>query len=622
MKKIKRWNSGFIRHAFRRSRSAVERLEDRILLSAEPLVQFNRVDGEQPLAVENMEYGAQKKVADPLDMETISSIASLIDLTKPQAQQNAKFNWTGSTSSLLKLNSQLSAVVLDLGDGDTQAMLSNEGNGMLRLSRLGGDAMYDIVFAKPSSILGVRGEGGIDRLVLDNVDLGSTSLSVDVEQIELPSTSAVTSQSNILLMARNSFSGDLGPAMTGSDDLNLASSVDVAGSLHVAGNVVMAAEVSVELQQEVALTGFYTLNGNTTARVRVSDGAQITAHSLSMTATTESRWAMAANDGLIGGRLALDLEQTTEAVVEGGVSLSLAPENNEDGSVGMGLLIEAADWTDAAVTLDMADGEINGLAKNTEAGQALEGFELGWTQIDLKRNTIASLGSTAQGQGLVTVLGQGESSAGLVQISAASFDGQGDEDGENAGIQGSVMSSLVGLHISNIEHNVQASTANASLDVGALHLYALNDTTQVANGKIALNRGKGETEAWIDSVDVVSAGAVNLIAQDLATYTAKSEGFSADIPKLDTLKVGIASTSNTVDRKVSAYVLSSNVSASESVLLANNSGSLIVTLESMAVAGASLWMRPLKGRRAIRPAMGRQVAAFKCLLAARLRGTS
>lgn len=408
MKKIKRWNSGFIRHAFRRSRSAVERLEDRILLSAEPLVQFNRVDGEQPLAVENMEYSAQKKMADPLDMTAISSIASLIDLTKPQSQQNAKFNWTGSTSSLLKLNSQLSAVVLDLGDGDTQAMLSNEGNGMLRLSRLGGDAMYDIVFAKPTSILGVRGEGGIDRLLLDNVDLGSTNLSVDMEQIELPSTSAVTGQSNILLMARNSFAGDLGPAMVGSDDLNLASSVDVAGSIQVAGNVVLAAEVSVELQQEVALTGFYTLNGSTTARVRISDGAQITAHSLSMTATTESRWSMAANDGLIGGRLALDLEQTTEAVVEGGVTLSLAPEANEDGSVGTGLLIEAADWTDAAVTLDMADGEINGLAKNTEAGQALEGFELGWTQIDLKRNTVASLGSTAQGQNLATVAGQGD----------------------------------------------------------------------------------------------------------------------------------------------------------------------------------------------------------------------
>ena len=61
----------------------------------------------------------------------------------------------------------------------------------------------------------------------------------------------------------------------------------------------------------------------------------------------------------------------------------------------------------------------------------------------------------------------------------------------------------------------------------------------------------------------LSALAIALIAQDLATFSATSEGFSADIPKLDTLKVGIASTTNTVDRKVSAYLLSSTVSASE-----------------------------------------------------------
>ena len=76
MKKVKRSNLGFIRQAFRRSRSTVERLEDRILLSAEPLVQFNRVDSEQPLMVENMAYDVQQKSINPLDLEAISSIAS------------------------------------------------------------------------------------------------------------------------------------------------------------------------------------------------------------------------------------------------------------------------------------------------------------------------------------------------------------------------------------------------------------------------------------------------------------------------------------------------------------------------------------------------------------------
>jgi hypothetical protein len=67
------------------------------------------------------------------------------------------------------------------------------------------------------------------------------------------------------------------------------------------------------------------------------------------------------------------------------------------------------------------------------------------------------------------------------------------------------------------------------------------------------------------------------------SFTATSEGFSADIPKLDTLKVGIASTTNTVNRKVSAYLLSSTVSASEMAVLASNDSTLSVSLESMAV---------------------------------------
>ena len=168
--------------------------------------------------------------------------------------------------------------------------LSNDGNGMLRLSRLDGQAAqagenpYDFVFAKPTSILGIRGEGGIDRLIIDNVDLGSTSLSVDVEAIDIPSTSTLTGQNNVLLMARDSFAGELGQLTIGADDLELSASIDVAGSVQVVGNVVLAAQVSVELEQEVTLTGYYAVNGSTTARVRVADGAQITAQSLVLSA--------------------------------------------------------------------------------------------------------------------------------------------------------------------------------------------------------------------------------------------------------------------------------------------------------------------------------------------------
>jgi hypothetical protein len=86
-------------------------------------------------------------------------------------------------------------------------------------------------------------------------------------------------------------------------------------------------------------------------------------------------------------------------------------------------------------------------------------------------------------------------------------------------------------------------------------------------------------------VDLSSEGEVAVIASDVAKFSATSEGFSADIPKLDTLKVGVASTSNTVNRQVSAYLVSSTVSASSLAVLASSAGTLSVSLESMAVAG-------------------------------------
>ena len=68
MKNIKHWSHIHVRPAFRRIRSTVERLEDRILLSAEPLIAFNRADGDQPLVVENLEHIANKRTADQLDL--------------------------------------------------------------------------------------------------------------------------------------------------------------------------------------------------------------------------------------------------------------------------------------------------------------------------------------------------------------------------------------------------------------------------------------------------------------------------------------------------------------------------------------------------------------------------
>ena len=86
MKRAKPLRRKTLLDGFRRSRTTVERLEDRLLLSADPLVKVQAADAEQPLAVENLAYTKNTKPNVLQGMETLSSIATLIDLTRPVAQ--------------------------------------------------------------------------------------------------------------------------------------------------------------------------------------------------------------------------------------------------------------------------------------------------------------------------------------------------------------------------------------------------------------------------------------------------------------------------------------------------------------------------------------------------------
>lgn len=586
MKRARSLSRSKSRGGFRRTRTSVERLEDRILLSAEPLVKTHAVDPEQPLAVENLTYSTQSKVDDRQRLAEIAGAATVIDLARPLAEQNTRLDWSGSTANLLQLNTTLESLILDLGDGDSQTLLSEEADGRLRLTRQVGTGIADLLFAKPTHVLGIRGEGGIDKLLLRTLNLGATDLSVEAEQIELAKGSVLSGDRNVQLVAGQDFSGGLSARASSPATLDIEASVDIAGSIEVKGDVVLTADVVVDFDQAVTLVGAFALNAVTESRVRLVDGARISAQSLSMSALTSSRWVLSANDGLVGGKLSLNLTQDTTALIEGGAVISLSPGLLSEGKAGVGLVVQAVDALDADVTLDMADGKINSLAKGTAAGQLLEGFELGWTQIDLSRSTVAGIGGTAAGTRPVMIAGRSDQAAGDVHVSATSLDGKGDADGDHPGIHGSVMSSLVGLHINNVRQDVRAFVSNAVLNVVALDVQAINETTYSANGKIARNQGSGSTEASIDGVDIKASDALRVVALDRSIYEAISAGFSADLPKISFIKVGIASASNTVNRSILSRISNSTVVADQVAVLADSSGGMSSTLESMATTGA------------------------------------
>ena len=143
------------------ARERVERLEDRILLSAQPLL-LAASDPGAAGAVEIVAVDqAQAHPSQASQLDALAGFATFIDLGKGAAQNPALLA-DAADPSLLRLNDQLTALVLDLGSGNNAAVLSSAGDGKLRLS---GPSFNDIVFARPTVLLGIRGGSGVDSLL-------------------------------------------------------------------------------------------------------------------------------------------------------------------------------------------------------------------------------------------------------------------------------------------------------------------------------------------------------------------------------------------------------------------------------------------------------------------------
>ena len=158
-KRFKRWSPKGRRLAWARNRANVERLEDRVLLSAEPMVQQSRPELEESIEAANVTLEIGARQSDLPTIDDFSAGATRIDLTRG-ATQNAQLASGGG--KLLELNNPLASLIIDLGAGDDQVQLSQQSDGRLKLS--GGSDLYELVFAKPTSVLAIRGLDGVDRL--------------------------------------------------------------------------------------------------------------------------------------------------------------------------------------------------------------------------------------------------------------------------------------------------------------------------------------------------------------------------------------------------------------------------------------------------------------------------
>jgi hypothetical protein len=267
--RFKRWSPKGRRLAWARSRAQVERLEERVLLSAEPMVQQTRLEEESPLAATNVQLEVGAPDAGLLTLADLTRGLTRIDLTQ-NVTQSTKLSAQGSGGRILQLNEVPSNLLIDLGRGDDELTLRQEPDGRLRL---GGDSeLFELLFPKPSGVLAIRGLDGADKLTLDSVSLDSASLLVDTESILLGAGKSLTTLGNVLLRAEAALESD------DTEEASLAAQVRIDGNITAGGSVLLSSRAAASLSREgqvaVALTD---LEFNTVASTRVGAQARIDA---------------------------------------------------------------------------------------------------------------------------------------------------------------------------------------------------------------------------------------------------------------------------------------------------------------------------------------------------------
>jgi hypothetical protein len=541
------------------ARGHVERLEDRILLSAQPLLLASAVEAAGAAEIVAVDH-TQAHPSAHSQLDALAGFATFIDLGQGVKQSSALLA-DAADPSLLRLNDELTVLVLDLGSGNNAAVLSSVGDGKLRLS---GASFNDIIFTRPTVLLGIRGNGGIDSVVIESVDLGS--LVVEAETISLAAGQTLTASGEVTLRARAEARQSQGTSAA----VDLLARVSIEGAIRAGAEVTLDASVFTEVTLSPKDTWVNaTINANTAAEAVIGARSSVQASGLSVTANTYGRLQIAAS-GAASGSVAIDARQSTVAGVLGGAALTITGHST-GGAVD--LLVEAVNQSRVASSLNTSDSLIS----------SLTGFDLGLGRISLQRNTLAYLGQVeGNSAARLSLTGLDGTAAGLVQVSAASL------DSPDGGVEGQVVSNLIGVQRNAVGDQVQALVGGADLTVSGLQVYALNASSLGANAKVSSNQASGATRALIANSAISAHGDLRLLATDQARFEATSAGFSANLGLLTSVAVGIAAASNEVDRSLLASLTNSTVQAGALVVIAHSAATITANAEAMAFTGGGV----------------------------------
>ncbi|MFZ9954455.1 MAG: hypothetical protein ACO3GH_07655, partial [Ilumatobacteraceae bacterium] len=330
---------------------------------------------------------------------------------------------------------------------------------------------------------------------------------VEGESISLAGGKSLNVGGNVLLRAEARVEAD----ELDDDAVGLNASVVIDGTVRSGGSVLLESVVGANIALEsTGVVASLEIEAVTSAISQVGSGALINARALEVVAITDNRLSAQGEGGF--GLVNITSLQTTSAVIAGGARLVI---DAEDDSEGIDVLIEAVDTSRYAAILDTAGSLVSAFTG---------GFDLGISQVEIVRNTQASLGDGGREVSLAAPAG---GNAPTVQVSAAAIDAEPDEseDEPGAGIDGSVESNLVGVQTIDLVDNVFAIVAGADIDASALGIYALSGSTASSRAKVAKITATGVTEVRLSDARVSAPGAVAMVARDESVYASESAGF-------------------------------------------------------------------------------------------------
>jgi hypothetical protein len=530
-KRFKRWSPRGRRLAYARSRAQVERLEDRVLLSAEPMLQQTRPDTGKEISADNVSLNAVERKTIEVDLAQFEPSATIVDLTKG-ASQNSRLSGAGD---LLSLSGEVRNLIVDLSATDNKVTLGTEPDGRLRVTA---DGLYDLLFAKPTGLFAIRGQGGADQVVVKTADLGEAMLVVESETIEVSEGAVVKAAAGVHLIADASVSG----TPTASTSGKVTAAVSVNGTVQTKGDLLVAANAALGYTGKPAATlADLSLTADVSASAVLGAKSSITAAGIFVVADTDVRIEVE-RSGVERSKVTIGVTQKSEAGARGNAAIRMVDDASP---TEVSVLFEATDATQLRSVIGVQDSVLAGSDASKDV----------WNRIAVSREARAYLGD---GTGEVVVAADQGVAAPVVQVGALARDRA----------TGGILSDFAGSKQAGtsqvlIQSVVESALAGAELDVAGLRAFALDASSVNANARQARNQGVTSTIVRIDTLTLRSKGEASFIAQDRSSWKAVGGNYTGELLEswygVSTLPASLAG--NDVQASVTVSVVKSTIAA-------------------------------------------------------------